>query len=419
VKDANDTGLMLEHLFRHQTGRIVAHLTRILGSSRLHLAEESAQEAMLRALQTWPFHGVPGNPGAWLFRVAKNVAIDAVRRDRSLAEKSEDVLAELSAVEPAHSQEPDLEEQLRDDELRMIFLCCHPRFSREVSVVLSLNTVGGFSAREIARSLLVEESAIAQRLVRAKRQIRDGGVTLSMPHGAEIQSRLDAALDVIYFLFNEGYASHGTEQWIRQDLCLEALRLARLLASSSIAAPRVHALVALIALQAARLPARLDAAGDLVLLEQQDRSRWDQKLIALGFRYFEQSIGGDEVSPYHVEAAIAATHARAIEPDSADWPLILSLYDQLLAINPSPVVALNRAVAFSRVHGAAAALALIQPLEDDPRLRHYHLFLAVRGHLLFELGRRREAALCFEKAIDCGCSLPERRFLTRRLAQCG
>jgi RNA polymerase sigma-70 factor (ECF subfamily) len=219
-------------------------------------------------------------------------------------------------------------------------------------------------------------------------------------------------------MFNEGYASHEGESLIRQDLCFEALRLARLVAASSITAPRVHALVALIAFHAARLPSRVDASGDLVLLDEQDRTRWDQHLIALGFHHFDRSIAGDEVSEYHVQAAIAATHARAPDAESIEWPLILTMYDQLLAINGSPVVALNRAVAVAKVHGPAAGLAAIESLDEEPQLREYYLFLAVRGHLLLALGRLAEAADCFRGALDRPCSAPERRFLSRKLAEC-
>jgi RNA polymerase sigma-70 factor (ECF subfamily) len=278
--------------------------------------------------------------------------------------------------------------------------------------------VGGFSVREIAHAFLVDDAAIAQRLVRAKRQIRDQRLTLDIPRRFELKGRLDSVLDVLYFMFNEGYATHEGEELIREDLCLEALRLARLVSSSSISEPRVHALVALMALQAARLPARVDQAGDLVLLEDQDRSRWNQQLIGLGFHHFDRSMAGEEVSEFHVQAAIAATHARAGDPQSLDWPVILHLYDQLLAINPSPVVALNRAVAVAKVRGPSEALVSIEPLEKDPKLREYYLLLAVRGHLLMELGRRAEAAACFRAALECPCSEPERRFLKRKLAEC-
>ena len=397
---------------------MVAHLARLFGPSHLDLAEETVQEAMLRALQTWPYHGVPENAAAWLFRVAHNIAIDAVRRNRLLGEKTDAIVSELTHSAAAVPDDPGLEEQLRDDELRMIFMCCHPEISRDASVALSLKTAGGFSVREIARAFLADDAAVAQRLVRAKRQIRDRRLTLDMPLGPELKRRLDSVLDVIYFMFNEGYAAHEGESLIRQELCLEALRLGRLVASSSIAEPRVHALTALMALQAARLPARVDDAGDLILLEYQDRGRWDQQLIALGFHHFDRSIAGEDVSEYHVQAAIAATHARAADPQSVDWPLILGLYDQLLSINGSPVIALNRTVAVAKVHGPARALAALQPLESDPKLRDYYLLLAVRGHLLLELSRGGEAAACFQAALECPCSEPERRFLRRKLEAC-
>ncbi|MBZ5604669.1 MAG: sigma-70 family RNA polymerase sigma factor [Acidobacteriia bacterium] len=395
---------------------MVSHFARLLGPAHLDLAEDAVQEAMLRALETWPQNGVPDNGPAWLFRVAHNVAIDATRRSKALGDKSAAIVAELTRSAAAAPGDPDLEEQLRDDELRMIFLCCHPALSRDSSVALGLKTVGGFSVREIARAFLADETAVAQRLVRAKRQLRDANLSLEMPHGDELRARLASVLDVLYFMFNEGYAACEGEDLIRQDLCVEALRLTRFVARSSIATPRVHALAALMAFQAARLPARVDSAGDLILLEDQDRARWDPNLIALGFHHFDQCMSGDEISEYHAQAAIAATHTRAQSADEIDWPLILQLYDQLLAIEPSPVVALNRAVALAKVRGPAGALKIVDELSDDPKLIDYHLLLAVRAHLLADLGRREEAALCYRAAIQRPCSIPERRFLERKLA---
>ena len=411
-------GLLVEHLFRHQGGRMVSHLTRLLGPSQLDVAEETVQETVLRALETWPYQGIPENPAAWLFRVAHNIAIDTVRRNRLLGEKTDSIVAELTRSASHAPGDPDIEAELRDDELRMLFICCHPAIPREAHVALSLKTVGGFSVREIARAFLADDAAIAQRLVRARRQIREQSLTLEMPRGDSLARRLDSVLGAIYLIFNEGYAAHQGEDLVRHDLCFEALRLGRLLASSSIAAPRIHALVALMALEAARLPARVDASGDLILLEEQDRTRWDQSLIALGFHHFDRSMSGNEVSVYHAQAAIAATHARAAGEGSIDWPVVLSLYDQLLAISASPVVALNRAVAVAKVHGSEQALAAIEPLRTDPKLQNYYLLLAVQGHLLHELARDAEAAHAFQAALDCPCSEPERRFLRRKLAEC-
>lgn len=416
VASQPEAGVLLDHLFRHQAGRMVAHFARLFGPAHLDLAEEIVQDAMLRALQAWPYQGVPENASAWLFRVARNSAIDAIRRKRFLV--SDEMLAGIAQSEEAHYADPRLEEQLRDDELRMIFMCSHPDISPDASVALSLKTASGFSVREIARAFLADDAAIAQRLVRAKRQIRERGLTLDMPHGEDLARRLDSVLEVIYFVFNEGYKAHEGEDLIRQDLCAEALRLGRLVASSTIATPKVHALVALMALHAARLPARVDEAGELVLLESQDRNRWDRSLIALGFYHFDLSMSGDNVSEYHVQAAVAATHARAGDPQGIDWPVILELYDQLYVLNPSPVVALNRAVAIAKVHGAQRALAEIDKLEHERALREYHLLLAVRGHLLFQLGRRDEAARTFRAALDLPCSEPERRFLRRQLEIC-
>ncbi len=410
-------GEMLDHLFRHQAGRITAHLARILGPARLDLAEESVQEAMLRALQTWPERGIPENAAAWLFRVARNAAMDAIRHDRMTAEKSGAIAAELLRAEPSPG-DPDFEEQLRDDELRMIFMCCHPDLPRDSSIALSLKSVGGFSVREIARAFLAEDEAIAQRLVRAKRQIRDGRLTLEMPSEADLERRLDAVLEIVYLVFNEGYAVHEGETLIRHDLCGEALRLGRMLAASSLAAPRVHALLALMAFQAARLAARVDSSGDLVLLNDQDRSLWDQSLIALGFHHFDRCMDGDRISEYHVQAAIAATHARASGAESVDWSAILQLYDQLWEMTGSPVVALNRAVAISKVRGPREGFAATEPLINNPMMRDYHLLLSVRGHLLLEIGEPAQAADCYRAALQCRCSEPERRFLRKKLARC-
>ena len=418
MTDPADGPLLLEHLFRHEAGRLTARLTRLLGPAHVDLAEESVQEAMLRALQTWPYQGLPDNPAGWLFRVAHHMAIDVIRRARTFGDKTEAIVDDLTRSARVAPADPYLDQQLRDDELRMIVMCCHPGIPRDASVALSLKTIGGFSVREIARAFLSEESTIAQRLVRAKRQIRDRRLTLELPGGADLERRLDSVLDVVYFMFNEGYAAHEGEELIRQDLCFEALRLGLLIAASSMAAPRVHALVALMALQAARLGARVDEAGDLVLLDDQDRGRWDDELVAIGFDQFDRAIAGREVTEYHVQAAIAATHARGRDPHAVDWPRILQLYDQLLTINRSPVVALNRAVAVARVHGAAEALPLVEALTADPKLRHYHLLLSVRGHLLLQIGRRGEAADSFRAALDCACSEPERRFLRRKIALC-
>jgi RNA polymerase sigma-70 factor (ECF subfamily) len=406
--------VLLEHLFRKQAGRTVSYLAGLLGPRHLQLAEDAVQEAMLRATQAWPFQGVPEKPDAWLFRVAHNYAISVLRRSRCFEEKADELIAALEA-KTQYLENLDIEQNLRDDELRMILMCCRPELAQDVRVALSLKLVGGFSVAEIARILLADESRTAQRLVRAKRLIRGRNLQLVMPHGAELRERLDAVLEVIYLMFSGGYATHSGEDLIRRDVCLEALRLGQLVASSSMTAPRVDALVALMALQAARLPARTDVAGDLVLLEEQDRGLWDDGLITLGFYYFDRSIAGEEISEWHVQAAIAATYARTGNSEAIDWPAILGHYDQLVAMTSSPVVALNRAVAVAKVHGAEAALAALAPLENHAAMRGYHLLPAVRGRVLTELGRLAEAEAAFSAALECHCTDPERRFLQRQM----
>jgi RNA polymerase sigma-70 factor (ECF subfamily) len=407
---------MVDHLFRTRAGQMVAYLTRLFGPAHLELAEEVVQDALMKALQQWPYSGIPDNPSGWLFRVARNGALDVLRRDASFAGRATAVAAELTR---AHDGETDLDrlcDTLADDELRMIFMCCHPSLPRESRVALSLKTVGGFSVDEIARAFLASPATIAQRLVRAKRQIRETGLSLDLPPAAEFPQRLGSVLEVIYLLFNEGYAAHQGDELIRVDLCREALRLARLVADAPATAdPSAHALVALIAFQGARLDARVDSAGEMILLEDQDRSEWDQRLIALGFRYLDLSAEGSVETAYHLQAAIAAAHAATIDGASTLWPRILELYDQLLAIAPSPVVLLNRAVAVSRVEGVEHALRALIPLERDPTLRAYYLLPAIKGRLLEEIDRRDEAAECYREALARPASGPERRFLERRL----
>lgn len=406
---------LLEHLFRRESGRIVAWLAGLLGSAHLQLAEDAAQEAMLRAAQTWAFEGIPPKPEAWLFRTAHNYAISSVRRGVVFSSKADALVAALETVsQPV--LDLDAEQSLRDDELCMVFMCCHPKLAPDAQVALSLKLVGGFSTEEIARIFFSEPNTIAQRLVRAKRLIREQNLTLAMPAKAHLEERLSSALKVIYLMFSGGYAAHSGEDLIRGDVCLEALRLGRLVASSSMGAPRVDALVALMALQAARLPARTDVAGDLVLLEEQDRRLWDESLIALGFTYFDRSIAGDEISEWHVQAAIAATYASAASSAEIDWAAILEHYDQLMEMTDSPVVALNRAVVVMKVHGAEASLAALIPLQGKSALRKYHLLPAVRGHVLAALGRLDEAKAAFSAALECDCTLPEKRFLQRQLA---
>jgi RNA polymerase sigma-70 factor (ECF subfamily) len=412
VAAPSDVDALVEHLFRHSAGQMVSRLARWLGSARLDLAEEAVQDALVRALQSWPFGGVPAEPRAWLFQVARHRALDLIRREVSLRGK-------LETLEGATPEADVREHALSDDELAMMFMCCHPSLPHAGRIALTLKTVGGFGVGEIAAAFLAEPDAIAQRLVRAKRQIREQEIAIEIPRPDELGTRLESVLDVLYLLFNEGYAAHGGENLVRADLCGEAIRLAGILARNPATdLPSVHALLALMLLQASRLPARVDEAGDLLLLSEQDRARWDHELIAEGLDHLERAASGNEVTPYHVEAAIAAAHAVALNQASTDWPWIVRLYDDLLALKPSPVVALNRAIALAMADGPAAGIAAIERIESDPALARYYLLPAALGGLWLKQGDPVRAAYNYREALTRSCSAPERRFLEKQLAKC-
>lgn len=404
---------LVDHLFRDRAVRMVGWLTRVFGPAHLELAEEVVQDALLKALQQWPYSGIPENPGGWLFQVARNSALDVVRRNTAFRARATELSAELQRA--GTSRDP-FEGDPQDDELRMVFMCCHPALPRDAQVALSLKTVAAFSVPEIARAFLCSEATIAQRLVRAKRLLREKCISLDLPQGEDLSARLDAVLEVIYLLFTEGYNAHAGGDLIRPDLCREAIRLGRLMAASPLAGkPSTHALVSLMAFQAARLAARIDEAGEMVLLEDQDRALWDRRLLALGFTHLEKSAEGRRMSVYHVQAAIAAVHARAESVATTASSEILSLYDDLFSLNPSPIVALNRAVALSQVAGPAAALKAIAPFESDPALAGYYLLPAMKAKWLAQLGNHAAAARSYEDALQRRCSEPEQRFLQRRL----
>lgn len=413
-----DTSALVEDLFRREAGRLVARLARIFGLEHLELAEDVVQEALLRALRVWRVHGAPRDPHAWLVRVAKNLALDHVRRNTRLARKREELddWDEAEASPPSGAARE--HDAPRDDELAMIFACCHPALSRDARVALTLKTVGGFGVPEIARAFLETESAAAQRLVRAKARLRDERIELVTPSGEELGARLESVLDVVYFLLNEGLAAHRGDALIRADLVREALRLSRQLALGPLTStPRAHALAALAHLHASRIGARLDESGGPLLLEQQDRSKWDRALIARGFEHLQRAAAGGELSELHIEAAIASHHAIAATWDDTDWSAILGWYDLLAARNASPIVLLNRAVALAKLHGASAGLREVEALADAPALAGYYLLPSIRAELLRQLGRRAEAQEQFRAALELCQSGPERAFLERRLSE--
>lgn len=410
---------LVDHLFRREAGRMVAALTRAFGPAYLDLADDVVQEALIKALKRWPYHGVPDNPAAWLYRVARNLALDRLRRDTTFRGKETEVRRVMTPP-PDDPGSGGFHGEITDDQLRLIFLCCHPALSRDARVALTLKTAGGFSAREIARAFLAREPTVAQRLVRAKRLVRDHEIPFEVPAPDQLEARLEAVLEVIYLIFNEGYGAHEGGDLVRAELCREALHLASELSRLPAGdLPEVHALASLLSFQASRLPARVDTEGSLVLLAAQDRSLWDAGLVHHGFAHLERASSGGRVSAYHLQAAIAAHHASGAEEPETDWPAILELYDRLLELNPSPVVALNRAVALERVEGPAAALAVLDGLADHRAMAGYYLLPATRAELLARQGQVVEALDCYRQALNCRCSEPERSFLERRIRQLG
>ncbi len=397
-----DVNHLVDHLFRREAGRMVAGLTRIFGPAHLDLAEDVVQEALLQALRTWPFRGVPENPTGWLIQVAKNRALDALRRNASLASKEEDIRVWAAALT---GPEPETE---MDDQLRLIFICCQSAVPPEARVALTLKTMGGFGVPEIARAFLAKEATVAQRLVRAKHRLQQARPPFELPR--DLPAALDSVLEVLYAMFNEGYSTHRGEDLIRRDICHEAIRLARLVAGHpALDTPKAHALAALLHLQGARLASRVDSEGNLLLLSEQDRSTWDRGMIAAGFRHLDRSSRGEELSVYHLEAGIAAAHNAG----ETDWPEILRLYDLLLDAKPSPVVALNRAVALAMVEGPEAGLAALAPI----RLDDYYLLPATEGELHARAGHPHEAAEAFYRALEMTCPEPVRRRLAERMRE--
>lgn len=389
---------------------MVATLIRVLGD--FDLAEDSVQEAFAEALRTWPKRGVPRNPGAWITTTARNRAIDRLRRERALREKTE-TLTRLAELEALGGDESDVS-AIPDDRLRLIFTCCHPALPMDARVALTLKTLGGLTTGEIARAFLVAEPAMAQRIVRAKRKIRAAAIPYRVPPPELLPDRLPGVLAVLYLVFNEGYSS-TSGSLVRTELCDEAIRLARVLTALMPGESEVTGLLALVLLQHSRRDARADQRGDLVLLEDQDRARWDHDMIDEGLAVLEAALAEGRPGPYQMQAAIAAQHARAPRAEDTDWPRIAALYERLAEMTPSPVIELNRAVAVAMADGPARGLPLVDSLADD--LDGYHLFHAARADLLRRLDRREEAATSYRRALELVTNPSEREYLERRLAE--
>ena len=408
----------VEAVWRIESARLIAGLARATGD--VGLAEDLAQDALVAALEQWPASGVPDNPGAWLTAVARRRYVDGVRRQVSFERKVAEIGRELAEAE-SPMDEIEFDEHVEDDVLRLIFTACHPVLSRDARVALTLKLVGGLSTDQIARAFLVSTPTMAARITRAKKALSDAGVPFQVPVGTELAARLASVLEVVYLIFNEGYAATSGDALTRSELCEEAMRLGRMLAALAPGEPETHGLVALMEIQASRIPARTGRDGELITLLDQDRGRWNRLLITHGLAALARarSLSGSEFSgPYVVQAALAACHARALVAADTDWVRIATLYGVLRALNPSPVIELNRAVAVSMADGPAAGLAIADSLAGEPALRGYHLLAAVRGDLLERLGRPDEARAEFERAAAMTANTRERTHLLARAAAC-
>lgn len=412
---------MAEHLFRQEAGKLVSVLTGIFGIDRLQLAEDVVQEALVRALRTWPYYGIPNNPAAWLTQTAKHLALDVIRREKTFQNKQSEIIVtvEQKMREEIPGDSLLFEEEIQDDRLRLLFACCHPLLSPESQTALALKTLGGFSPAEIAKAYLTTEAAIAKRLTRARQRIAELRIPFAIPSGEELPARLESVLQTLYLLFNEGYKASRGQNLIREELCSEAIRLALALTGHPAGnQPRTHALLALMLLNGARLSARLDDAGRIRRLQEQDRSKWDRAMIGRGLAHLRHSAAGDEITAYHLQAGIAACHVLAKDYQSTDWPQILSLYDRLVAIDRSPVIALNRAVAVSQVRGPQAGLQAIAAIPGRQSLDAYYLLYAVQAEFETQLSNFPIAVGHYRKAIQLTEIDSEKAFLLQRLRHC-
>ena len=416
----NGVSQLVEHLFRHESAKMVATLTRIFGIEHWNLAEDVVQEALARALETWPYRGVPENPSAWIMRASRNLALDVIRREKVFRGKESEIAYLIEdSRSPLPEAEISQENEIGDDRLGMMFVCCHPLIAPEAQVALALKTLCGFSITEISRAFLTTEAAIAKRLTRAKQKIQEARVPFEIPVGDELTRRLDSVLQSLYLLFNEGYKASSGSKLVREELCHEAIRLTELLAQHrSGNQPKTQALLALMLLNAARTPAREDDEGNLLRLEEQDRTQWDQMMIVHGMSCLRESAVGGEITEYHLQAGIAACHATASDYQSTDWARILSLYDRLMEFDDSPVIALNRAVAIANFHGPRAGLEAVRAIRDHGKLASYYLFYSVIGELQMRMNNREAAAEQFRKAFELAETKSERAFLLKRLQHC-
>ncbi|MEO1050473.1 MAG: sigma-70 family RNA polymerase sigma factor [Bacteroidota bacterium] len=401
---------LVEHFFRHEYGKVVAHLTRQFGADLIENIEDAVQESLYKAMQTWPYVGPPDRPTAWILRVARNKLLDQLRRNKNYAEKKEDILSDLQTREA--EVDVSIENELKDDLLKMMFACCHPTISPESQIILTLKILCGFSKVEIARALLKKEDAIAKAYTRARAKLRDNHDAFIVPLGKDLNDRLDIILKIIYLLFNEGYNSSSGEKLIRHDLGAEAIRLAGLILENNLLTkPKVHALMSLMCFHASRFDARIGNNGELLTLENQDRTKWHQELINKGLYHLGRSTEWGGISDYHIQATIASCHAQAKNYEDTDWEQILGLYDLQLRVNPSAIVALNRVVAFAKVNGVNDALIELDKIESSGVLNDYYLFYAVKGDFLIQVGKNEEAVYNLSKAAELTQNEAEKEYL--------
>ncbi len=411
---------LIDHLFRHESGKLVALLTRLFGPTNLELAEDVVQDTLLKALDHWKFHGIPDNPSAWLFTAARNKALDVLRRERYKKEFAADLSVLLKSEYSAATTVSRIiqEGEIEDEQLRMMFVCCHPVVAEEGQVALILKTLCGFSVAEISRAFLTQEETVAKRLYRAREQFREKRVRFEIPPTHDLPPRLESVLTAIYLLFNEGYHSSSRDQVIREDLVEESLRLAFLLSRHPLTrTPDTFALLALMCFHAARLYGRLDSDNHLLTLRDQDRTRWNQELIGQGRMFLQQAAAGHSISPFHLEAAIAFEHCIAVNFDSTNWKQILGHYDILYKVKPNAIVGLNRAVVVAEVSGGRAGLNALNDIPDLATLSGYYLLPAIRGDFYSRTGDLAKAKKCFADALACARSSAEEFFLTNRIRQ--
>lgn len=413
---------LMDHLFRHESGKLVSVLTRIFGSENLALAEDVVQDALVEALKSWTYKGIPDDPSAWLFTVAKNKALRIVNREKYKRQYAKDIVhlfqsewTVLPAVDHFFS-----DNEILDDQLRMMFICCHPSISTDSQIALILRTLCGFSIPEISRAFLTNDENINKRLVRARQKIKGSHILFEVPPGNELKERLQTVLEAIYLLFNEGYSASCGPDLIRHEICEEAIRLAKIIVGHPSITEKsdVYALLALMQLNTSRLDARQDADGNILTLEHQDRSKWDFSQMEEGFINLKNSIRGEDISIYHILASISFYHCSASNFQSTDWESILSLYDKLVAVNRSPVILLNRAVAFSKVKGAETAFYELENLKNTNSLKSYYLYYSVLAEFNMELSRFNEAAILLKTAIELAPLDTEKAFLEKKLARC-